>query len=1064
MPANPSHISSYLKDIEKSLKRGDATEHTHRPALKALIEAEGARVTATNEPKRIECGAPDYIITRGQIPLGYIEAKDVGTGLDAVEKSEQMKRYLTSLGNLILTDYLELRWYVQGEFRQSVRIGRAAADGKVKAEPKGEAELAELLQLFLSHQTPTVRKPKELAVRMAAIARMVHNLIEATFRQEGETGGAFRGQLAAFRETLIPDLEPGQFADMYAQTIAYGLFAARVNEPEGKDFTREKAAWTLSRTNPFLRELFNQIAGPGLDERIAWAVDDLANLLARADMAAILEDFGKREAKTDPVVHFYETFLAAYDPRLRESRGVYYTPEPVVSYIVRSVDHILKTRFERPIGLADTNTLILDPAVGTATFLYFVIQHVRESLMAAGQGGGWSNYVKEHLLNRIFGFELLMAPYAMAHLKLGLLLDETGYDFSGDERLGIYLTNTLEEAVKRSEALFAQFIADEANAAARIKRDEPIMVVLGNPPYSGHSANKGPWIKELIDDYKKVDGKPLGERNPKWLQDDYVKFLRFGQWRIDRTGQGVLAFISNNGYLDSPTFRGMRQQLTESFTDIYILNLHGNSKKKEVCPDGSKDENVFDIQQGVTISIFVKEPDITGPATIHYADVWGLREQKYETLWSQNIETTKWEALKPQTPFYLFIPLNEDLRDEYESGWRITDIMPVNSLGIATARDKFSVRWSKEEVWETVNDFVRLTPEEARTKYNLGKDARDWRVIFAQEDLIESGMTIDQVISIQYRPFDRRYTYYTGNSRGFHCRPRREVMQHMLLGPNLGLGTTRSIEIGRGWEHVFCATNLIQLHTVSIKEVNYLFPMYLYDIPKQKGRGGIGAATAVSLFESGPDYIIRRPNLAPEFVVDISGHLGLEFIPDGKGDLKKTFGPEDIFNYAYAVFHSPTYRKRYAEFLKIDFPRLPLTSDKGLFKALVKKGEQLVALHLMESPLLANADAYPHFEVEGTNEVEKVRYAEPKPASGKEPATPGRVYINKEQFFEGIDPELWEFHIGGYQVMEKWLKDRKGMKLTWDDIQHYQKIAVALTQTKRLMAEIDSLIPSWPLK
>ena len=380
---------------------------------------------------------------------------------------------------------------------------------------------------------------------------------------------------------------------MYSQTIAYGLFAARINEPEAKQFTRKDAVWSLPKTNPFLRDLFNQIAGATLDDRIAWAVDDIANLLARSDMAAILEDFGKRDAKSDPVVHFYETFLAAYDPRLRESRGVYYTPEPVVSYIVRSIDHILKEKFDRPMGLADTNTLILDPAAGTATFLYFVIQHIRDALIAAGQGGGWSNYVKDHLLNRIFGFELLMAPYSVAHMKLSFLLTDTGYDFSGDERLGIYLTNTLEEAVKKSEALFAQYIADEANAAAKIKRDLPIMVVLGNPPYSGHSANKGPWIKKLIDDYKMVDGKPLGEKNPKWLQDDYVKFLRFGQWRIDQTGQGVSAFITNHGYLDNPTFRGMRQQLMDTFTDIYVLNLHGNSKKKEVCPDGSKDENVL---------------------------------------------------------------------------------------------------------------------------------------------------------------------------------------------------------------------------------------------------------------------------------------------------------------------------------------------------------------------------------------------------------------------------------------------------------------------------------------
>ncbi|MBE0436589.1 MAG: N-6 DNA methylase, partial [Methylomicrobium sp.] len=861
--------------------------------------------------KRIECGAPDYIVTKGQVPLGYIEAKDVGKSLDAEEKKDQMKRYLTSLGNLILTDYLEFRWYVEGEHRRTVRIGQVGPGGKMKVAPQGVVELAELLQLFLSHQTPTVRKPKELAMRMAAIARMVHNLIEATFEKEGKTGGAFHGQLAAFRETLIPDLEPGQFADMYAQTIAYGLFAARVSEPEDKDFSREKAAWTLPKTNPFLRELFNQIAGPGLDERITWAVDDLANLLSRADMAAILEDFGRQIGKSDPVVHFYETFLASYDPKLRESRGVYYTPEPVVSYIVRSIDHILRTRFGRSMGLADTGTLILDPAVGTATFLYFVIQHVRESLIAAGQGGGWSNYIKEHLLNRIFGFELLMAPYAMAHLKLGLLLDETGYDFSGNERLGIYLTNTLEEAVKKSEALFAQFIADEANAAARIKRDEPIMVVLGNPPYSGHSANKGSWIKYLIEDYKKIDGKPLGEKNPKWLQDDYVKFLRFGQWRIDRTGQGILAFITNHGYLDNPTFRGMRQQLSELFTNIYLFNLHGNSKKKEVAPDGSKDENVFDIQQGVSIGIFVKEPAKKGPATVHYADLWGLRSSKYSRLFEQDVSNTAWELLDPKSPNYLFIPQNIDLLEEYEKGWKITEIFPVNVLGFQTHRDRVAIDFEKDNLRERIVNLreTALTDDELRKIYGL-KDSRDWQLTSARERLRNDPDWENHFLECSYRPFDDRPCYF---SYAVMDRPRRELLDHVAQRENLCLLASRQQAV-IGFQHVLVSKKPANdcLVSTTSREANQVFPLYLYTDQTK------------SLINE------RYPNLSHDFIADCSKRLGTKFIPEGKGDKKTTLGPEDIFDYAYAIFHSPTYRERYAEFLKGDFPRLPLTSDKSL--------------------------------------------------------------------------------------------------------------------------------------
>ncbi|MEE8413766.1 MAG: N-6 DNA methylase, partial [Dehalococcoidales bacterium] len=636
-------FQQYLYNIEKKLTIGDATEHSHRSALESLIEAMIQGVTATNEPKRIECGAPDYVIRKGPVIIGYIEAKDIGKTLDEVEKSDQLKRYRKSLSNLILTDYLEFRWYVDGERRFAARLG-TRIDNKIKREKDGIQAVEELLGNFLSHTAEKVGTPKDLALRMARLAHMIRDLIVAAMEKEPEKG-SLHTQLAAFRDNLIPDLSVEYFADMYAQTIAYGLFAARCTSPDTKDFTRQNAAYLLPKTNPFLRKLFNTIAGPDLDDRIAWLVDDLAQVLAQADMAAVLENFGKRTGKEDPVVHFYETFLTAYDPKVREMRGVYYTPEPVVSYIVRSIDHLLKTRFNKPQGLADDNTLILDPATGTATFLYMVINEIHQSF--AGQEGMWNDYVTEKLLKRIFGFELLMAPYAVAHLKLGLLLQETGYKFQSDERLGVYLTNTLDEAIKHSETLFAQWISEEANAASEIKKEKPIMVVLGNPPYSGHSANKGHWAKQLIETYKIVDGKPLGEKNPKWLQDDYVKFIRFGQWRIERTGQGILGFITNHAYLDNPTFRGMRQSLMSTFTDMYILNLHGNSKKKEVAPDGGKDENVFDIQQGVSICLLVKEPGKTIPAQVHYADLWGLREGKYQTLSEISVNDTAWEELEP---------------------------------------------------------------------------------------------------------------------------------------------------------------------------------------------------------------------------------------------------------------------------------------------------------------------------------------------------------------------------------------------------------------------------------
>jgi predicted helicase len=1048
--AKPFHI--YIHEIEKALEGGDATEHTHRPALKAFIEGLSADVVATNEPKHIECGAPDFILRTGSATIGYIEAKDINKSLDEAEKTDQIKRYRDSLSNLIVTDYLEFRWYVDGDCHLKASLGSATKDGEIRRDKDGIQDVAELLTNFLAHRAHGVATPRELALRMARLAHLIRNLIINTFTTEAEKG-SLHAQLAAFQDNLIPDLSVEQFADMYAQTIAYGLFATRCAAPNKKDFTRFDAAQNLPKTNPFLRKLFQHIAGYELDDRIAWLVDDLAQILSQADMEAVLNNFGKHTGKEDPVVHFYETFLKAYDPKVREMRGVYYTPEPVVSYIVRSIDHLLKTRLNKPQGLADDNTLILDPATGTATFLYMVINEIHQTIAGKGQQGLWNNYVADKLLPRIFGFELLMAPYAVAHLKLGLLLQETGYQFHSDERLGIFLTNTLDEAFKHTETLFAQWISEEANAAAEIKKDS-IMVVLGNPPYSGISSNASvhsvtdlktnktkqelTWIGKLIEDYKVIDGQPLNERKH-WLQDDYVKFMRFGQWRIQETGKGILAFITNNGYLDNPTFRGMRQSLMNTFTDIYIVNLHGNSKKKEVTPEGGKDENVFDIQQGVAIGIFVKEAGKTNSAKVHYADIWGLRESKYQTLFEKSITDIEWKELLPNTPFYFFVPREEELRPEYEKGWKVTEIFSINTNGIVTARDSIVIDFSSQELSKRISEFAdpSLNDDDLRYKYfgneREGKyppgDTRGWKLPEVRKKLQGEQDLFKYIKPCLYRPFDVRKLYYTELMVDW---PRSKIMRNMLAGENLGLLVTRQTR--DQWD--ILATRLIVGHkSLSAYDITSLVPLYIYPA---KGEMQLEGRQ-------------RYSNLNSDFIKDLSDKLGLTFIEDGKGDLTETFGPEDIFNYAYAVFHSPTYRTRYAEFLKIDFPHLPLTSDKELFKTLAEKGSELISLHLMESP--ASNNLITKYPITGSNTVETVAYSE----------NDQRVNINKMQYFEGVPPEAWEFHIGGYQVCQKWLKDRKGRTLTYDELTHYQKIIVALKETIRLMAEIDRLIPGWPM-
>ncbi len=1080
-------FKTYLRAVQKDLSSGEATEHTYRPALKTLVESVQRGVRATNEPKRVKCGAPDFIVSQKDVPIGCIECKDIGTDLDKTEKTDQLQRYLESLDNLILTDYLEFRYYVGGQQQVHVLLARVDGKGKIKPMQGADAQLEQLFHAFLSAQTKTIGSPKDLAARMANVAKLIRHAVERAFQLEGQAG-TLHGEYESFRQTILHDITVDQFADMYAQTVCYGMFSARVNVPEHKvaDFTREHAAYDLPATNPFLREVFEYIAGTKLDPSIVWAVDLLADILRHSDMGEILKNFGKASRKEDPVVHFYETFLAAYDPALRESRGVYYTPEPVVSYIVRSIDAILKRDFTCPTGLADNSKItvrvadptkksrakdgkvprefhrvqILDPATGTGTFLYETVRHVKDALAASrGIWAGERGYVAQHLLPRLYGFELMMAPYAVAHLKLGWLLRETGYNFPNKERLRVYLTNTLEEAeiVAGPLLALAAQIAQEANAASKVKTECPIMVIMGNPPYSGLSANMNKWVDDLLkkslplkggaQSYYEIDGNPLGERKV-WLQDDYVKFIRFAQYRIELTGYGVLGFITNHGYLDNPTFRGMRQSLMQTFDEIHILDLHGSSKKKEKAPDGSKDENVFDIQQGVAIGLFIKRKNarVVRPAEVFHSELWGTRQAKYDWLSAQDVQSVNWTPLTPNSPHYFFVPKDETLRAEFEAWPQVTDIFAQNAAGIITARDRFVIDFDQKSLLARMADFANTNDSRDGLLEKFGlKENYAWRVEQAQADLrnvVASTPKERFVQTILYRPFDARHIFYHPS---VVWRTRNVLMPTMLAGGNLGLITTRATK--DKWD-VHVADCICAHKTCSAYDVNYIFPLYLYP-GKVKNYGAAGG------WPTGKDS--RRPNLKPDFVEELGANLDLNFIADGPGDLKKTFGPEDIFHYAYAVFHTPTYRKRYAEFLKTGFARLPLTSDKKLFARLRGLGAELVSLHLLEQVPTPQV-TYPQ---PGNSIVERTGKKAYKPPTSQ---APGRVYINDAQYFENISPEVWEFHIGGYQVCEKWLKDRKGRTLSYDDINHYRNIVTALSETIRLMAEIDKAIPKWPIE
>ena len=845
-------IKEYLRAVEKELQSGNTTEHSHRPHLKTLIESFDKTILAINEPKRVKCGAPDYIVVKGQTPLGYIEAKDVGIPLSNEEKSEQMTRYRSSLSNLILTDYLEFRWYVSGEHRLTARIGETSLN-KIKADAEGITKFLEMINSFLTVQVPTVGSPKELAQRMAALARLIRETIQRALNDE-DKGGTLRDQMEGFREVLLHDLTEEQFADMYAQSICYGMFAARCNSNPSDRFTREHAPYDLPKTNPFLSEMFSHIAGPHLDDRVVWVVDDLAELLHHSDMGSILQDFGNRTRQEDPVIHFYETFLSAYDPKMRERRGVYYTPEPVVSYIVRSVDQILKRDFGLKEGLAHSSKItvetssgktkqefhkvqILDPACGTGTFLHSVIDQIHESFK--GNEGMWSGYVSEHLLPRLWGLELLMAPYAVAHMKLALQLKESGYDFRADERLRVYLTNSLEEAKEVPSKLpLVQWLTDEANAADKVKAEVPIMVVVGNPPYSGHSANDVDWIKDLLrgnvlespTNYFEVDGNPLGERNPKWLNDDYVKFIRFAQWRIEKTGSGILAFVTNHSYVDNPTFRGMRQSLMNAFNEIYILDLHGNSRKRERSPDGTKDENVFDIQQGVAVGIFIKTPDSNVSRRVSHFDIWGSRNQKYAWLWNNDMSSTEWQSLAPTSPYYLFTPSDSELEEEYRRGWKITDVMPLNVLGFQTHRDRFAIAFRRQDLMSRLEELrdLRTSDDTLRQRYDL-KDTRDWKLTEQRKNIQADAQWEAPITKCLYRPFDWRYCYLSYVT--MDC-PRHELIDHVLHRQNLCLLSSRQ-QATVGYQHCWVSDVPPESCVVSLKtrEQNQGFALYLYPTP-----------------------------------------------------------------------------------------------------------------------------------------------------------------------------------------------------------------------------------------
>lgn len=1023
-------ISQYVKDIEQVWLTGKAREHAYRPALNQLMNGFGD-IDAINEPPRSEFGNPDFVFLKKSnktIILGYAEAKDITIDLDKTEKTEQLNRY-SGYENLILTNYLEFRFFRNGEKYRTIKIGEIK-DYKLNFDIR-QFEILQLeIKAFLELSPEHIRSGKRLAEIMGGKAYRIRNNVEDYLKNRNSVeNDELERVYKMMKEFLVHDLSIEKFADMYAQTLVYGLFIARYNDITPESFSRKEARDLVPASNPFLRDFFDHIVGPHFLKRIEYIVDELCEIFSVSDIKQIvhkhLKIINDQSEEKDPIIHFYEDFLDAYDPLERKKMGAYYTPLPVVHFIIREVDQALKRSFNLAKGLADISkkayvfkdtkpvikvdfhrVQILDPATGTATFLNEIIRFLYKGFK--GQEGRWPTYVQTELVPRLYGFELMMAPYTIAHLKLAMTLQETGVN-DLDTRLKVYLTNTLEEGINSQLDIFnniglAETISHEASEASRVKTERPIMIIVGNPPYSGESSNKTQYANSLVNKYKYEPGgiQKLQERNSKWINDDYVKFIAFAEDMIAKNGEGIVAMITNHGYLDNPTFRGMRWHLSQTFDEIRVLDLHGNTKKKETAPDGSKDENVFNIQQGVAILIAIKNKKKNQLAKVYHSEIFGKRVLKFDQL---NRNTVNWKEIKLDSKMFYYTNQSIRGKDEYEKGIKLNDLFIVSGVGITSAHDAFVIDPKKEVLINKFNEFINSNPEteDLYQKFNV-KRKIGWDILNGWKNL-KSYKIESYIKPITYRPFDYRYIMYEDK---LVWRTVKKVMSNFLEGDNVGLMVCRQQKTN-GFQHALIHEDIVESSYVSNKtsEIGSTFPLYIYD-------------------DTG--------NQIPNF--------NQRILDEFNKNLTDSYSSEDILDYIYAILYSPQYREEYKQFLRLDFPRIPVPKDDSQFKNLIKHGNQLRALHLMQSPLLEHLNTT--FPISGTNEIERIYYEDKK------------VWINNKQYFGNVSEVSWNFYIGGYQPAQKWLKDRKGQILTNGDLEHYQKIIKILDETDKIMHTIDS--------
>jgi predicted helicase len=1018
MPENTEAVAQYAHEVLEAFFTGHAKEHGYRPQLAKLLSSFDDAL-GVNDPKRSTFGNPDFVIVKrsnNDIILGYAEAKDIDVDLNKTVDSEQLRRY-AGYDKLFLTNYHEFRFFRNGEEYTRTSIGKYTA-GSLQFNPNSYAHLYDELRAFLELPPEKIKSGRRLAEIMGGKARRIRDNVNTYLNHEdNENNRELEKIYEMMKDLLVHDLSKEKFADMYAQTLVYGLFVARYNDPTPDSFSRSEARDLVPASNPFLREFFDHIVGPRFDKRLSYIVDELCEVFSVSNVQNIVHKHLRLfevENEKDPIIHFYEDFLKEYDPAERKKMGAYYTPVPVVKFIIKSVDEILKKDFGLTNGLADTTkrtvtierqgikrkvdvhkVQILDPAVGTATFLNEIIKYIRETF--EGQEGRWPSYAEQDLIPRLYGFELMMAPYTIAHLKLGMTLQESGVkDFK--QRLGVYLTNTLEEGIKVQQDLFtfglAEVVSHEASEAEKIKSEKPIMVIVGNPPYSVSSNNKSEFARQLVKPYKEG----LDERKIN-LDDDYIKFIAFAEKMVSKNGSGIVGMITNNSYLDGPTHRQMRKHLLKTFDKILVLDLHGNAKKREATPDGSKDENVFNIMQGVAIILMVKTGTKKSSelGEVYHTDLYGTQKHKFSELAKNNT----YKKITADEPRYYFVPKDFSLQEEYDRYIKINELFRLSGSGIQTDRDSLFIDSDKKKLANRIERLLTgQIDDDFIEKYSV-VDSSSYKLT---ERIKKCSFDENKITPLSYRPFDYRFVYYDNE---LTSRAGYKSNKH-LLKRNIGL------VVKQGWDEISAAPAFV-VSTIS----------------DRRGWSRPGMQGAEQIF--------------PLYINHDDGSHTVNFNPDALKRFTKRLtnipAPEEILDYSYAALNSTKYRKKYTEFVRVDFPRIPIPENDEHFSKLAALGNRLRKLHLMEfEPGFSGEVTYPEY---GGNFVEKVEYSDDK------------VWINSSQYFGNVPEIAWGFYIGGYQPAQKWLKDRKGKLLTNQEIEHYEKIIKVLVETDEVMKEID---------